>query len=75
MKLLTRVPLLLIVGLSIFAGSLSAQAPEGPQPEAAPPATPPATTPLPHPAPSGEHVIVPSGTRSVEGRGGEESFA
>ena len=63
MKLLTRVPLLLIVGLSIFAGSLSAQAPEGPQPEAAPPAIAPATTPAPHQAPSGEHVIVPSGTR------------
>jgi hypothetical protein len=62
-KFLTRVPLLIIVGLSIFAGSLSAQAPEGPQPDAPPPAIPPATAPAPHQAPSGENVIVPSGTR------------
>jgi type IV secretion system protein VirB10 len=62
-KLLTRVPLLIVAGLSIFAGSLSAQAPEGPQPEAQPPATPPVAEPAPHHAPSNEQVVVPSGTR------------
>ncbi len=63
MKLLTQVALLFIVGLTIFAGSLSAQAPEGPQPDAPPPAAPPPTAPVPHQAASGEHVVVPSGTR------------
>jgi hypothetical protein len=62
-KLLTRVPLRIIVGLFISAGSLSAQAPEGPQPEAPPPAVLPAAAPAPHHAPSSEQVIVPSGTR------------
>jgi hypothetical protein len=61
-KLFTQVALLLMAGLTISLGALSAQAPEGPQPDAPPPAVPPSTAPLPHPA-SGEHVLVPSGTR------------
>ena len=63
MKLLSRVPLLIVAGLSIFTGSLSAQAPEGPQPDAPPPANPPAAAPAPHQAPSSDLVLVPSGTR------------
>lgn len=63
MKLLARVPLLILAGFSIFAASISAQAPEGPQPEAPPPASPPVAAPAPHHAPSSEQVIVPSGTR------------
>ncbi len=52
-----------IAGVSIYAASLAAQVPDGPQSEAPPPAVP-----APEPAPkartsSGEHVIVPTGTR------------
>jgi hypothetical protein len=61
-KLLAKLAIFIILVLTIAVGSLSAQAPEGPQPDAPPPAAPP-TAPAAHQPSSGEHVVVPSGTR------------
>jgi hypothetical protein len=62
-KISYQVSLLIIAALTISAGSLSAQAPEGPQSDAPPPAVPASTPPAPHQPSSGASVIVPSGTR------------
>jgi type IV secretion system protein VirB10 len=52
-----------IAGFSLYAASLAAQVPEGPQPDAPPPAVPNAA-PAPNPQPkTGEHVLIPTGTR------------
>jgi hypothetical protein len=54
---------LFVAGLSIYAATIAAQVPDGPQPDAPPPAMP-APTPQPvSQAKTGEHVIVPTGTR------------
>jgi hypothetical protein len=60
---LTRWAVISIAGFSLCVASLSAQVPDGPQPDAAPPAVP-NVMPAPQPQPkTGEHVIVPTGTR------------
>ena len=52
-----------IVALSVFASAAAAQAPDGPQTDAASPATTPAATPAAKPANAGQIITVPSGTR------------
>jgi hypothetical protein len=54
--------MLSIAGLSIYAASVAAQVPEGPQTEAPPPSVQ-ASTPAPAQEKTGAHVIVPTGTR------------
>jgi hypothetical protein len=62
-KLSTQVASLIIAGVTFSVGSLFAQAPEGPQPDARPPAAAPSAPSAPPQASPAEHVIVPSGTR------------
>jgi hypothetical protein len=63
-KLLTTagIQIAALAGLTICAGALMAQAPDGPQIDA-PAASAPAKTAPPRPASTGDRIIVPSGTR------------
>jgi hypothetical protein len=62
-KLSTKVAWLIFAGSTISVGSLFAQAPEGPQPDAPPPTAAPAPSSAPRQASSDSKVIVPVGTR------------